>query len=201
MEIVRIGLSDLHRDPGPTVGDDQFTERVLESATEQDRRAGSAEHVSRPLRPLQRPRPAFRYPGNVAYAGKHRLHTITSDPPPAVRRAVDIYRAGLVHPEAHWNPGVTEPVIGTQAHIHLAAAEDVAVARARSAYRAYHRNLTKLWCRYGVSIKGIDPTFGGRFEAAMQHNALVADCPEAAVEHIRMTAADASIEYVTFAFG
>ena len=85
-EIVRIGLSDLHRDPGPTVGDDQFTERVLESATEQYRRTGSAEHVPRPLRTLQRPRPAFWYPGNVDYAGKHRLHTITGGPPPAVRR-------------------------------------------------------------------------------------------------------------------
>ena len=185
-EIVRIGLSDLHRDPGPTVGDDQLTERILESATEQYRRTGSAEHVPRPLRTLQGPRPAFWYPGNVDYAGKRRLHTITGGPPPAVRRAVDIYRAGLEHPEADWNPGVTSPVIGTQAHIYLAATEDDAVARARQAYRAYHRNLTKLWRQYGVSIKDIDPTFGGRFELAMQHNALVAGCPEAAVEHVEV---------------
>ena len=200
-EIVRIGLSDLHRESGAEAAAHADGGRVLESAVAQFRRTGSADRVPLPLRTLQRPRPGFWYPGNVDYAGKHRLHTITGGPPPAVRHAIDVYRAGLEQPEADWNPGVAEPVIGAQAHVYLAPTEDAAVERARRAFGAYHRNLTRLWRQYDVSIEGIDPTFGGSFEVAMQYSALVAGRPEAAVEHIRRMAAETGIEYLTFAFG
>ena len=194
-ELVRIGLAKGRADGGPDAG------RVLAPALDQYRETGTADGVPRPLDTLQRPQPGFWYPGNVEYAGRHRLHTITGGPPQAVQHAMDTYRKGLEEPEADWNPGVAEPMIGAQAHIYLDATAEVAVERARAAFGAYHQNLTRLWRQYDVPIEGIDPTFGGNFDVAVAVNALLAGSPETAVEHIRGVVADTGIEYLTFAFG
>ena len=194
-EVVRIGLSREPREDEPD------TDRILEPAVEQYRRTGSARDVPQPLETLQRPQPGFWYPGNVDYAGRHRLHTITAGPPGAVVRALEVYRNGLDHPDADWNPGVAEPILGVQAHIYLAATQEAAAERARRAFGAYHRNLTKLWRQYGVPIEPIDPTFGGRFDVAVSYDAVLAGSPETAVEHIDGMVADTGVEYMTFAFG
>ncbi len=192
-EIVRIGLSK--------AGSQADEHGVLESATERYRRTGSADSIPRPLRTLQEPRPGFWYPGNADYAGRHRLHTIVGGPARAINRSMEIYRKGLAQPDGDWNPGVAEPMFGAQAHIFLDATQEAAIERVRQAYAAYHRNLTKLWRQYNVPIDHIDPTFGGNFRVAMEHGALLAGSPEAAVETIKRVAAATGIEYLTFAFG
>ena len=135
-EIVRIGLSRASPEveaTGSTAGSDADEHGVLESATERYRRTGSADHVPRPLRTLQKPRPGFWYPGNVDYAGRHRLHTIIGGSTRAINRAMEIYRKGLAQPDGDWNPGVAEPVIGVQAHIYLDATPEAAIERVRQA--------------------------------------------------------------------
>lgn len=194
-EIVRIGLSEAipeRTDPAPD---------VLESVTERYRRTGSADGAPQPLHTLQRPRPGFWYPGNVDYAGRHRLHTIVGGPARAVNRAAEIYRKGLEGPDSDWNPGVAEPTIGVQAHIYLDTTTEAAVDRVRQAYTVYHRNLTTLWHRYDVPIAEIDPTFGGRLDVAMERSALLAGSPETAIEYVRRVARETGISYVVFAFG
>ena len=199
-EVVRIGLSarseKVEASTATAIG-----AAGIEPAADRYLRTGSADGVPRPLGTLQKPRPGFWYPGNVEYAGRHRLHTITAGPPQALVRAEEVFRKGLEQPESDWNPGVAEPIIGAQAHIYLAADPEAAVTRVRQAWTAYHRNLTKLWRECNVSIEGIDPTFGGRFEVAMQVGALLAGSPDAAVKHIDSVLANTGIDYMTFAFG
>ena len=93
-EILRIGLSGSDSEAQATsaaarddVGTEPVTDRYL--------RTGSADGVPGPLRALQKPRPGFWYPGNVEYAGRHRLHTITGGSAPAVARAVETYGRGV----------------------------------------------------------------------------------------------------------
>ena len=203
-EIVRVGLSRASPEAGAadsTAGSDADEHGVLESATGRYRRTGSADKVPHPLRTLQEPRPGFWYPGNVDYAGRHRLHTIVGGSARAIHKALEIYRKGLAQPDGDWNPGVAEPVIGAQAHIYLDATPEAAIERVRQAYSVYHRNLTKLWRQYNVPIDHIDPTFGGKFDVAMDHGALLAGSPETAIEYIRRVTAATGIEYLTFAFG
>ena len=199
-EVVRMGLSDGDSEVHATsaaVADN----REIEPVADRYRRTGSAKGVPGPLRTLQKPHPGFWYPGNVEYAGRHRLHTITAGPPPAVAHAVETYRSGLEQPARDWNPGVIEPIIGAHAHIYLGVDAEAAATRARQAWAAYHRNLTQLWRQCNVSIEGIDPTFGGRAEVAMEFGALLAGPSETALEHIRRMRAATGIDYMTFAFG
>ena len=194
-EIVRIALSDREAhasDAGEGV--------TLGPAVEQFLGSGHPAGVPQPLRTLQTPRPGFWYPGNVDYAGRHRLHTITAGPPQALVQAMDVYRRGLEQPEADWNPGVDAPTIGAQAHIYLAADPDAAVVRVRQAWDAYHRNLTKLWRQCDVPLD-MDPTFGGQCEVAMRFGALLAGSPDAAREHIQAVLDQTGIGYMTFSFG
>ncbi|MDC0238667.1 LLM class flavin-dependent oxidoreductase [Gammaproteobacteria bacterium] len=154
--------------------------------------------ISVPHRPLQEPRPAFWYPGNVDYAGKHRLNTITAGPPEAVKNAMAHFHAQLLKPEADWNPGVREPVIGVTLHVYLASSTKAAIARVHQAYPAYHRNLVTLFKRYDIPFT--DPSLGGNTELALTLGVLVAAAPEDAIAQIEHLIDETGIEYLTLSF-
>ncbi|MFP6796091.1 MAG: LLM class flavin-dependent oxidoreductase [Pseudomonadales bacterium] len=156
------------------------------------------EKVSLPHRPLQKPGPGFWYPGNVDYAGRHRLNTITAGPPEAIKNAVSQFQTLLDQPDADWNPGVVEPVIGATLHIYLASTREPAIERVHRAYPAFHRNLVTLFERYDIPF--VDPSLGGNTELALQLRVLVAGTPEDAIEHIENLIAQTGLKYLTLCF-
>ena len=155
-------------------------------------------NISLPHRPLQQPHPGFWYPGNVDYAGKHRLNTITAGPPEAIKNAIAHFRTQLEQPDADWNPGVVDPVIGATLHIYLASSKQGALERVHQAYPAYHRNLVTLFERYDIPFT--DPSLGGNTELALQLGVLIAAAPENAIEQIEHLISATGIEYLTLSF-
>ena len=155
-------------------------------------------NISLPHRPLQQPHPGFWYPGNVDYAGKHRLNTITAGPPEAIKNAIAHFRTQLEQPDADWNPGVVDPVIGATLHIYLASSKQGALERVHQAYPAYHRNLVTLFERYDIPFT--DPSLGGNTELALQLGVLIAAAPESAIEQIEHLISATGIEYLTLSF-
>ena len=155
-------------------------------------------NISLPHRPLQQPHPGFWYPGNVDYAGRHRLNTITAGPPEAIKNAIAHFRTQLDQPDADWNPGVADPVIGATLHIYLDSSKQGALARVHQAYPAYHRNLVTLFERYDIPFT--DPSLGGNTELALQLGVLIAATPENAIEQIEHLISETGIEYLTLSF-
>ena len=156
------------------------------------------DNISLPHQPLQEPRPAFWYPGNVDYAGKHRLNTITAGPPEAVKNAMAHFHAQLLKPEADWNPGVREPVIGVTLHMYLGSSTKAAIARVHQAYPAYHRNLVTLFERHDIPFT--DPSLGGNTDLALTLGVLIAAAPEDAIAQIEHLIDETGIEYLTLSF-
>ena len=108
------------------------------------------------------------------------------------------YRTQLEQPEADWNPGVLEPVIGATLHIYLASSNQAAVDRVHQAFPAYHRNLVTLFERYDIPFT--DPSLGGNTDLALKLGVLIAAAPENAVEQIELLVAETGLEYLTLSF-
>jgi alkanesulfonate monooxygenase SsuD/methylene tetrahydromethanopterin reductase-like flavin-dependent oxidoreductase (luciferase family) len=156
--------------------------------------------VEFPHRSLQTPHPGFWYPGNVDYAGRHRLNTITGGPTEMVANSARIYKDLLAQAEHDWNPGVAQPTIGVTRHVFVAPSDALAVERARSAYKVYNRNLAYLFKKYDVPFATGDPSFGGDADLAMSVEALVAGSPETIRQHIENVRDKAGIDYFVGAF-
>ena len=151
------------------------------------------------MAPMQQPHPPLWYPGNVAFAGEHRLNTVVGGPVAAVAAQVQRYRQLLKAPGTDWNPGVAAPVIGATRHMFIAARRDVARDRARAAWRQYDANLAQLWRAHGVTPTG-SPTMNGDFDRAVAFDVVLAGTPEDAVEQLRALQAQADVDYCVGAF-
>jgi alkanesulfonate monooxygenase SsuD/methylene tetrahydromethanopterin reductase-like flavin-dependent oxidoreductase (luciferase family) len=153
------------------------------------------------LRPSQDPHPPIWYPGNIDYAGRHRLNTITAGPTPMVAQAVATYKNLLATPEANWNPGVAEPTIGVTRHLYVAESDEQAIKRVRQAYSVYHQNLAHLFKKYNVAFAPPgDPSFNGDVDAALAMEGLIAGSPESIKRHIQKVRDEAGIDYFVGAF-
>ena len=153
-----------------------------------------------PHQPLQTPHPGFWYPGNVEYAAKHRLSTITGGPAAAIKAAKVQFEQQLNVPAEDWNPGVETPMIGATRHIYVAQTREAARARIESAYPAYHNNLATLFKKYDVPFPSGDPSLGGDFTTALRIGALVAGTVEDVIAHIQSLSADTGVTYLIFSF-
>jgi alkanesulfonate monooxygenase SsuD/methylene tetrahydromethanopterin reductase-like flavin-dependent oxidoreductase (luciferase family) len=154
-----------------------------------------------PQRPFQSPHPPLWYPGNVDYAGRHRLNTVVGGPVPLVANAVTSYNELIAGAQENWNPGVENPTIGVTRHIFVAQSDAEALATVRRAYPVYHQNLAYLFKKYGVEFGGIgDPSFGGDVDAALGFEGLIAGSPATIVEHIERLRDEAGVQYVIHAF-
>jgi len=154
-----------------------------------------------PLRPLQDPHPPFWYPGNVDYAGRHRLNTITAGPTAMVAKAVTTYNELLDSAEYDWNPGVIRPTIGVTRHLYVAETDALALARVRQAYPVYHDNLAHLFKRYKIPFQPPgDPSFDGDVDAALAFEGLVAGSPDTIKHHIERVRDETGIDYFVGAF-
>ena len=115
--------------------------------------AGAAyrfDDVPMTMAPVQKPHPPLWYPGNVEFAGAHRLNTVIGGPPAAVKAQAARFRELVAGAEMDWNPGVPEPIVGATRHVYLAASREEAVDRARQAQGRYHENSTSLWRAHGI---------------------------------------------------
>ena len=151
------------------------------------------------MTPLQQPHPPLWYPGNVEFAGRHRLNTVVGGPIAAVAAQAQRYRQLVDAATADWNPGVRAPVIGATRHMFIAATREQAHERARGAWRQYDANLAQLWRAHGVEPVG-SPSMKGDFDRAVAVDVLLAGTPRDVVAHIRKLQADAHIDYCVGAF-
>jgi alkanesulfonate monooxygenase SsuD/methylene tetrahydromethanopterin reductase-like flavin-dependent oxidoreductase (luciferase family) len=156
-------------------------------------------NVPMTLRPLQQPHPPLWYPGNVEFAGTHRLHCVVGGPIAGVKAQVARYRDRIAHAESDWNPGVAAPIIGATRHIYVAATREAAHSRARAAWKRYDENLMKLWRAHGVSVP-MSPTANGNFDVAIAANLLLAGTSDDVREHVVALNRDAGVDYVVGAF-
>lgn len=153
------------------------------------------------LRPYQDPHPPIWYPGNIDYAGRHRLNTITAGPTPMVAQAVSAYKNLLESTDMNWNPGVVNPTIGVTRHIFVADSDEQALERVRLAYPVYHQNLAYLFKKYDVAFAPPgDPSFNGDVDAALAAEGVIAGSPETIRNHIKKVRDEAGIDYFVGAF-
>jgi alkanesulfonate monooxygenase SsuD/methylene tetrahydromethanopterin reductase-like flavin-dependent oxidoreductase (luciferase family) len=155
------------------------------------------------LTPKQSPHPPFWYPGNVEYAGRHRLNTVVGGPIPSLEKAAARYQTLVAEATEDWNPGVAEPCLAVTCHVYVAESDTQAVERARRAYPRYHENLATLFKRYGVPFPSGDPSLGGDVDLALSVNALVAGSPDTVAEYVRSVADAVRTDYLisSFAWG
>jgi alkanesulfonate monooxygenase SsuD/methylene tetrahydromethanopterin reductase-like flavin-dependent oxidoreductase (luciferase family) len=154
------------------------------------------------MAPLQQPHPPIWYPGNVEFAGAHRLNTVVGGPLSTVTAQVKRFAELVKSPQADWNPGVASPVIGALRHVIVAPTREAAIERARRAWAAYDRNLMSLWRAHGVEPSG-SPSLNGNFDMAMSLHVALACTPDDMLAHVRELRDEAGLEYfvASFAWG
>lgn len=152
------------------------------------------------MTPVQRPHPPLWYPGNVEFAGTHRLNTVVGGPNGAVKAQVARFRALTAQAATDWNPGVAVPIIGATRHIFVAPTRAQALERARPAWTRYDDNLMSLWRAHGVTTPGPSPTMNGDFDAALAANVALVGTPDDMRDHVTALREDAGLDYFVGAF-
>lgn len=156
--------------------------------------------------PLQKPYPRLWYPGNVDYAARRGLSTITAGPIPLIAATVQRYRERLEQsrgtPERLDADGTLAPLIGAVQHVLVADTDERAESLARAAWAAYTQNLTVLFRSFGLEPP-MDPTFGGDFDRARQAEAVITGSPETLREYVARFADGSGCDYfvASFAWG
>ena len=151
--------------------------------------------------PFQNFGPPLWYPGNVQYAGSHRLNTVIGGPTSGIGKAIAAYHSFVESAEQDWNPAVAQPTMGVSRHIYVAATDEEARARVASAYPKYSQNLLSLWHAHDEHPDP-DPSVGGNVEIALGAEVLVAGSPDTVAAHIAAVS-DQGVEYFvgSFAWG
>jgi alkanesulfonate monooxygenase SsuD/methylene tetrahydromethanopterin reductase-like flavin-dependent oxidoreductase (luciferase family) len=158
------------------------------------------DNVPMVMAPVQRPHPPIWYPGNVEFAGAHRLNTVIVGPQAAVKAQVARFRELAASCADDWNPGVATPIVGAVRHIFIASNRDAALERAREAWRAYDYNAMSLWRARGVTPPGEGPSFGGDFDRALAANLVLAGDADDAISHVKALRDEAALDYFVGAF-
>lgn len=148
--------------------------------------------------PCQPEGPPIWYPGNIGFAGPHRLNTVVGGPTKALGDAVAAYSALVADAQEDWNPAVAKPVIGATRHLYVAATDAEALARVQTAYPRYHENLSSLWHAYDEDLNS-DPSVGGNLEVALGADILVAGSPDTVAQHVQAVR-EQGIDYFMGAF-
>ena len=151
------------------------------------------------MTPRQHPHPPLWYPGNVQFAGAHRLNTVVGGPLAAVKAQVIRFHELVADARLDWNPGVAAPVIGATRHIYVAATREAAHTRARIAWKRYDENLSKLWRANGIEPL-MSPSLKGNFELAIGANVLLAGTSEDVRQHVDALRQEARLDYFVGAF-
>ena len=151
------------------------------------------------LSPYQKGGPPIWYPGNVDYAGTHRLNTIIGGPISALADQVQRYRELVDSATVDWNPSVKDPTIGVTRHIYVAKTDKEALERLGKAFPQYHRNLISLWHQYETEPVP-DPSVGGNLEIAVNAQIVLAGSPETIGAHVKEVVGSNSVDHLLGAF-
>ncbi len=151
------------------------------------------------LTPKQTPHPPLWYPGNVEFAGSHRLNTVVGGPVAAVHAQVARFHELVANAKEDWNPGVASPLIGATRHVFVAPTREAAHARARTAWKRYDENLASLWRANGMEPV-FSPSLNGNFDLAVGAQVLVAGTPDDVRSHVETLSANAALDYFVGAF-
>ncbi|MFT7650494.1 MAG: alkanesulfonate monooxygenase SsuD [Candidatus Poriferisodalaceae bacterium] len=132
------------------------------------------------VRPLQTQHPPLWYPGIIEVAGSRGFNTFTAGA--ATNVAVAAARFAELNAEYANAPGRVNgagtPTLGAGT-LRVFVAEDaqVALARARIAWKHFDANLTKLWRRAGITELPMNPTADGDFDLAAKKGVAFAGTP------------------------
>ncbi len=151
------------------------------------------------LAPQQSPHPPLWYPGNVEFAGSHRLNTVVGGPIAAIHAQVSRFHELVASAKEDWNPGVASPVIGATRHVYVAPTREAAHARARVAWKRYDENLSSLWRANGMEPV-FSPSLKGNFDLAVGAQVLLAGTPADVRSHVEALGAEAALDYFVGAF-
>ena len=161
--------------------------------------------VPMPLRPLQRPHPAFWYASSnttgSAWAGEKGMHFTTNGPTARARANIDAYRealarrGGAAQPKAEFRGGAA---IGVLRQIVVADTEAEARRIAEPAILQHHANLTWLMRVHADSglVGRLNVPLAGSWEDARREGTLIAGTPETVREEIERQVDALGINYL-----
>ena len=153
------------------------------------------------MAPRQTPHPPFWYPGNIEYAGRHRLNTVAGGPTEALKKTTERYQALVANATEDWNAGVEAPTFAVTRHVFVAETDEAALSRVAHAFPRYHENLATLFKRYEVEFPAPgDPSLGGDWQLALKVNALVAGSPDTVAGHVRELTETVATDYLILSF-
>jgi alkanesulfonate monooxygenase SsuD/methylene tetrahydromethanopterin reductase-like flavin-dependent oxidoreductase (luciferase family) len=165
----------------------------------------SYKDVPMPLRPLQRPHPAFWYGSSntigSTWAGEHGLHFVTLGPMERAKENIGAFkqalakRGGPAAPKAEFPGGVA---IGVQRHIFIADTDEEARRYGKPAMDAHLAHLNWLRNLHGSTefTSRLNVPRGADFEACLADRTVIAGNPETVCAEIEWQTAELGINYL-----
>lgn len=165
----------------------------------------SYSNVPMPLRPLQRPHPAFWYGSSntigATWAGEQGMHFTSNGPPERAKENIDAFRAalakrgGAARPKAEF-PGGT--AIGLLRHIVVADTDEEARRIAKPALDHHAASLNWLRNLHGSTefTDRLNVHRGETFESWEEMNMVIAGSPDTVRAEIERQATDLGLNYL-----
>ncbi len=165
----------------------------------------SYKDVPMPLRPLQRPHPAFWYGSSntigSTWAGEQGLHFVTLGPMDRAKENIDAFkqalakRGGPAAPKAEFPGGAA---IGVQRHIFIADTDAEAHRYGKPAMDAHLAHLNWLRNLHGSTelTSRLNVPRGANFEACVADRTVIAGSPETVRAEIERQTAELGINYL-----
>lgn len=165
------------------------------------------ENVPMPLRPLQKPFPAFWYGSSNAtgsdWAGERGLHFATNGPITRAKANLDVYREALAkaggkvaQPKAEFKGGAA---MGVSRQIIVADTDEEAIRIAKPAVEHFHRNLTYLVREHAVKndvSMRLQVPAASTFEEQLKEGTVIAGSPSTVLAEIERQTEILGINYL-----
>jgi alkanesulfonate monooxygenase SsuD/methylene tetrahydromethanopterin reductase-like flavin-dependent oxidoreductase (luciferase family) len=149
--------------------------------------------------PLQKPHPPLWYgvikPDSAERAARSGMNFVSNAAARPMRALVERYRA--VRGPAAGAP----PLLGMNRFVVVAPTDDVALARARRAYRRWYKSFMTLWDRHGRAP--VNVSYPPEFDGQVADGRAVAGAPATVLAALRSQVAESATNYLVcrFAFG
>jgi alkanesulfonate monooxygenase SsuD/methylene tetrahydromethanopterin reductase-like flavin-dependent oxidoreductase (luciferase family) len=136
--------------------------------------------------PLQKPHPPLWYPGNIEFAGRRGLNTLTAGSVERVTETVTRFRElNRQHGgDPHRVHGDRPSRIGLNLRVLVTEDERQARKRAQGSWKCFDRNLTTLWRQAGITELPGNPTADGDFDKALALGTAFAGTPAMLLERL-----------------
>ena len=163
------------------------------------------QNVPMPLRPLQKPMPAFWYGSSNAigstWAGEHGLHFASNGPTARAKANIETFKTALAkrgapaQPKPEFSDGVA---IGVTRQIVVADSDEQALAIARPAAERHVKHLNWLKDNHVAPefANRLQVPIGGSLEDHLREGTLIAGTPKTVVAQIEKQVAEMGINYL-----